>query len=103
MLISDNEIRDRYVICIKEVLLNITQREIAESIGTSESYLSQLQAKNRKIPPSQLANFCIKFGYSATWILTGKGSKKESLKRTTEEMLIEQNVKLIEIIRKRFT
>lgn len=46
-----------------------------------------------------IANFCLNFGYSPVWILTGKGNKKYIAIRTTEEKLINHNEQLLELIR----
>ena len=98
MPVSDDQIRDRFVICLKEVLIHERLKDIAHIANTSESYLSQLQKKSRKIPPSLIANFCLSYGYSAHWILTGKGHKKGSSDKSPEEVLIEQNLALVRII-----
>lgn len=98
-LINQNGIRDRFVICLKEVSVNERLRDIAEKSGTSESYLSQLQKKQRKIPASIIANFCIVYHYSPTWILTGVGSMKYLIDRSEAMVKVaEQNRILLEAL-----
>lgn len=99
MLINENDVRERFVSCLNEVSINTTLKEIAIKSGTSKSYLSQLKTKSRQIPVSMIANFCLAYGYSPTWILTGKGPKKLIIKKDKEERLIDHNEQLLQTIR----
>ena len=88
-MIKETQIRDRFMDCLKEATLTNTYDEIADSIGTSKSYLSQVKKKpNIKIRPGIIAKFCIKYRYSVEYILTGKGERKRGKTETEKELLI---------------
>lgn len=90
MLTIEPEIKKRFLLCINEI--EETEREISDKIGTHNSYLSLLRkSETSKISASLVANFCLVYGYSAHWILTGQGSKKykERYVMTKEDKLIE--------------
>lgn len=76
-LITESSIRDRFIACIAEVLKSTSQVQIAEELGTSNSYLTKMKtADNPKIPVSLIANFCSTYRYSPFYILLGKGDRR---------------------------
>lgn len=101
MQITDKNIRDRFILCINE--LGLTLDDIAPRIGTHKAYLSALKKNETpKVPVLFIARFCLEFGYSAEYIVKGKGDKKSREPKTREERKIEVLEKridaLIEII-----
>ena len=46
-----------------------TQAEIADLLGTSQSYYAQYENKNRKLPIEHLIKLCEFYGVSADYIL----------------------------------
>ena len=51
---------------------DLTQAEIAERIGVSQSYLSSAERGKREIGAEILLRIAHEFGKSVEWILTGK-------------------------------
>ncbi|MEM5780919.1 MAG: helix-turn-helix transcriptional regulator, partial [Lawsonibacter sp.] len=49
--------------------LDLTQAEVAEAIGTSQSYYSKQEAGKKPIPMEQLIKLCNYFQVSADYIL----------------------------------
>lgn len=80
MLLSDSAIRDRFLICLTEVLDQHTQAKVAEAIGTTNPYLAKLKtADNPQVPVLVIAKFCNIYRYSPFYILLGKGDKKAGM------------------------
>lgn len=76
-MLSDAAIRDRFILCLTEVLDQYTQAAVAEAIGTSNPYLTKLKtAENPQVPALLVARFCGTYRYSPYYILLGKGDKK---------------------------
>lgn len=76
-MLSDDAIRDRFLICLTEVLDQHTQASVAETIGTTNPYLTKLKtADNPQIPVLIIARFCQQYQYSPFYILLGKGDRR---------------------------
>jgi transcriptional regulator with XRE-family HTH domain len=57
--------------------LNISQQNFAESVGTTNIYISMIIGGKRKVISQRLALLIQEiYGYSAEWILHGKGEKR---------------------------
>lgn len=52
---------------------NITQQQIAESIGTSQAYVNQLLTGKAAFGKSTAAKFEAIYGLSSAWLITGVG------------------------------
>ena len=67
-------IGERVKIIVKE--LGITQKKFAEELGLTDNYISKLiGGANNKLSNTVALLIQEKYGYSAEWILTGKGDK----------------------------
>lgn len=87
-MVNNKAIRDRFMLCINEI--DATLEEIAFTIDSNKSYLSQLKTKdNAEIKAVLIAKFCLKYGYSAHYILLGEGAKKAKPPKTREDKLID--------------
>ena len=76
-MVTEKEICDRFLSCIDELNQNISVSQIAKTIGTSRSYLSQLKKQTSpNVRASLIANFCLIYGYSPFYIILGKGDRR---------------------------
>jgi transcriptional regulator with XRE-family HTH domain len=85
--LDEKAIRDRFLECVNHAaeINGSSVSEIAVNIGSSRAYFSQLKSKeNPEVRASLIADFCLTYGYSATYIITGEGSRYSK-----EERLIE--------------
>lgn len=75
------ELIDRLKTILKES--NLKQKEFAFSIGVSEGYMSQLLSGKREVLSESLALLIQElYGYSADWVMSGKGDKFKKNERT---------------------
>lgn len=75
------ELIDRLKTILKES--NLKQKEFAFSIGVSEGYMSQLLSGKRDAISESLALLIQElYGYSADWVMSGKGDKFKKNERT---------------------
>ncbi len=100
-MISDANIRDRFIRCLAQVRQAETQKEIAEKIGSTQIYLSALpKIKNPQIPASVIANFCVIYHYSPAYIILGKGEPKTANPKSKEEKWDVERGKYLDLISK---
>jgi transcriptional regulator with XRE-family HTH domain len=93
--LDERAIRDRFLECVNHAAQkNTSVSEIAVKLGSSRAYFSQLKTKeNPEVRASLIADFCLTYGYSPTYIITGEGSKFSK-----EERLIEIIGKLFDAL-----
>ena len=53
--------------------LNITQQEMADSIGVSEQYLSKVENGLTELSKEKITKLCNYYGISVDWLLSDKG------------------------------
>jgi hypothetical protein len=87
-MITEAAIRDRFIKCLQEVKKTESQVSIARTIGCTPEYLSALpKKKSPKLPASVIAAFCVKYHYSAIYIITGRGDRKTVAPEKTAQQL----------------
>jgi len=68
----DNLFSERLKIFIKDIL-NVKQKNFAEKVGISESYISAILKKDRGISAELIIGLYIHYREYFNWLLTGKG------------------------------
>ena len=82
---TKTEISERFITAVETILAekNYTKTRVAESLGLNLSTFSMILGLRAHVGTDTVANFCVKYNFSAEWIMTGRVAmrKKYSLNR----------------------
>lgn len=93
----ENAIIERLFKCFEDT--GETVKAIADEIDTTQPYLSKIKsAGSTRVSAVLIATFCIKYGYSAEWILTGRGTMKAKPPKTKEDKLIDIIIEMVDAL-----
>lgn len=100
-MLTEVHIRDRFVQCIDDLKRSETQKAIADVLGCSKQYMSNLKKRaNPSVPAIYIAKFCVHYHYSPAYILTGKGEMKGTEPGSKEEKWEKERDKYLDLIGK---
>lgn len=80
------------------------QASFAKDLGLTQSTISRILSGQRPLTENVIRPICQRWGYSAEWLLLGKGNKKvkvDSTKLVTEIQMLRTEIDVISAVVKR--